>query len=338
MGDASWDYKNGTVADEYYADWHWSLGTGATLVWKNDEHALQARGDRRTTASSSPRMQWQSPFGHAASDNYFAAVNGFDDAPEMAVGRFPVVTLEEAQAIVDKSLGGHAPGDRRPSPGALFITDDIVVSPEAERPPRRRRPRRRAGAPTRIYPKEEEMDNTRHTRAILDAFDEGQSIVVFAGHGGRYIWRTGPPDLKKNHDLFTLAHLDELTPGDGAPRGHQPHLLFRALRPPDGRLHRREAAPHPGEGGPGRHRLELAQPGALRAGRADHPRPRYEGPPAPGRRLRGRPAHAPAAGHPQQLQPAGRPDAALREAVAAAARRHRRDPGRFRAPSDAKQD
>jgi hypothetical protein len=37
--------------------------------------------------------------------------------------------------------------------------------------------------------------------------------VVFAGHGGRYIWRTGPPDLKKNHDLFTLAHLDELKSG-----------------------------------------------------------------------------------------------------------------------------
>jgi hypothetical protein len=34
--------------------------------------------------------------------------------------------------------------------------------------------------------------------------------VHFIGHGGRYIWRTGPPDLQKNHDLFTLDHLDEL--------------------------------------------------------------------------------------------------------------------------------
>jgi len=36
--------------------------------------------------------------------------------------------------------------------------------------------------------------------------------VVFNGHGGRYIWRTGWPDLTKNHDLFTLDDLDNLQP------------------------------------------------------------------------------------------------------------------------------
>ncbi|MCP4663052.1 MAG: hypothetical protein GY856_47280, partial [bacterium] len=37
------------------------------------------------------------------------------------------------------------------------------------------------------------------------------------GHGGRYIWRTGPPDLKKNHDLFTLDHLEQLSAGGPLP-------------------------------------------------------------------------------------------------------------------------
>jgi len=41
--------------------------------------------------------------------------------------------------------------------------------------------------------------------------------VHFIGHGGRYIWRTGPPDLRKNHDLFTLADLDTLTNADRLP-------------------------------------------------------------------------------------------------------------------------
>ena len=39
----------------------------------------------------------------------------------------------------------------------------------------------------------------------------------FYGHGGRYIWRTGPPDLRKNHDLFTLEDLDELQAHDRLP-------------------------------------------------------------------------------------------------------------------------
>jgi len=214
MGDASWDYKNGTVADEYYADWHWSLGTGATLVWKNESTPYKP-GEIANDRQLVPTMQWQSPFGHAASDNYLAAVNGFDDLPEIAVGRFPVVTLEEAQAIVDKSLAATRQATA-PPPGALFITDDILY--HQKQADRLVAEAEKAGwAPTRIYPKAEEMENTRHTREIIEAFDRGQSIVVFAGHGGRYIWRTGPPDLKKNHDLFTLAHLDELTPGAELP-------------------------------------------------------------------------------------------------------------------------
>ena len=214
MGDASWDYKNATVADEYYADWHWSMGTGATLVWKNSSTPYEA-GEVANDRQLVPTMQWQSPFGHAASDNYFAAVNGFDDLPDLAVGRFPVVTLEEAQAIVDKTLEATREANH-PAPGALFITDDIVFH-QKQSDRLVEQAQKEGWTPTRIYPKAEDKDNAAHTKAIIDAFDAGQSLVVFAGHGGRYIWRTGPPDLKKNHDLFTLAHLDQLKPGAQLP-------------------------------------------------------------------------------------------------------------------------
>ncbi len=65
---------------------------------------------------------------------------------------------------------------------------------------------------------------------------------AFLGHGGRYIWRTGPPDLKKNHDLFTLEHLDDLADNEPSAGGAQPDLLLGALRSPHRRLHRREVA------------------------------------------------------------------------------------------------
>jgi hypothetical protein len=215
MGDASWDYKNASVSDEYYADWHWSMATGATLVYKNSSTPYEP-GEVKNTRQLIPTMQWQSPFGHAASDNYFAAVNGFNDAPDIAVGRFPVVELAEAQAIVDKTLAATRHATAAAAQGALFITDDLVPH-QRESDHLVERAEQDGWVPTRIYPKEEDSDNAQHTKAILSAFDRGQSLVVFAGHGGRYIWRTGPPDLKKNHDLFTLAHLDELKPGEQLP-------------------------------------------------------------------------------------------------------------------------
>jgi hypothetical protein len=68
----------------------------------------------------------------------------------------------------------------------------------------------RGYAPVKVYPQSSEAANKHHTQKIVDLFDRGLNIVHFIGHGGRYIWRTGPPDLKKNHDLFTLDHLDQL--------------------------------------------------------------------------------------------------------------------------------
>lgn len=213
MGDASWDYKNRLVSDELYADWHWGAG-GALEVPRNESTPYEP-GPVENVRGLVPTFQWQSPWGHAASDNHFALVDGEDDLPDLAVGRFPVVTLAEAQAIVDKTLAqGHAePGE---TGEALFITDDIEY--HQSRSDDLAKAAEKAGlAPAKIYPRAEELDNRVNTQRIIDAFDRGKTIVVFAGHGGRYIWRTGPPDLKKNHDLFTTAHLDQLQPGTRFP-------------------------------------------------------------------------------------------------------------------------
>ncbi len=69
----------------------------------------------------------------------------------------------------------------------------------------------------KVYPSSEEESNEAHRETLRDAFDRGQLLVHFFGHGGRYIWRTGPPDLKKNHDLFGLEDLDMLQSSDRLP-------------------------------------------------------------------------------------------------------------------------
>jgi hypothetical protein len=170
------------------------MNTGATLVYKNASTPYKA-GEVENDRQLIPTMQWQSPFGHAASDNYFAAVNGFNDAPDIALGRFPVVTLEEAHAIVSKSLDATRLAAASASPGALFITDDIVS--HQQQSDKLVEDAEKAGwRPTRIYPRREDKDNALHTKAIMDAFDEGQSLVVFAGHAGAHL-EDGAPTSRR---------------------------------------------------------------------------------------------------------------------------------------------
>ena len=213
MGDASWDYKNATVSDADYADWHW-LPQSPVYVPKNTSNVF-GKKDLPNNRQLVPTWQYQSPWGHSASDNYFASSAGPDKPPDLAVGRIPAATPEEARAAIDKILDYErlAPGAFR---GALFITNDEPafqratdsISDEAVREGYEVR---------RVYPPADVKENTASTQALLDAFDAGQAFVLFNGHGGRYIWRTGPSDLKTNTDLFSLDDLDRLKETKGLP-------------------------------------------------------------------------------------------------------------------------
>lgn len=213
MGDASWDYKNATVSDSDYADWHWSPQWPRVMP-KNTSN-VYGKKDLPNDRQLVPTWQYQSPWGHSASDNYFAAFAGPDKAPDLAVGRIPAATPEEARAAIEKILEYErlAPGELR---SALFITNeeltfqkatDSIVS-EAEREGYEVR---------RVYPPPDAPANAESTQALVDAFDAGQAFVLFNGHGGRYIWRTAATDLKKNADLFTLDDLDRLKETKGLP-------------------------------------------------------------------------------------------------------------------------
>ncbi|MBL8112052.1 MAG: hypothetical protein JNK60_04150 [Acidobacteria bacterium] len=214
IGDASWDYKNGTVSDDDFADWHWTeqWGRGAP---KNDSTGYGGVKTARNDRQFVPTYQFQSPWGNAASDNWFAMVDDGDDLPDLAIGRLPVATLEEANATVDKILdyGRLPPGALK---DALFITND-----EEEFQKQTDSLASEAGqegySVSKIYPTPEQKDNRENTENLKNAFNRGPALVLFNGHGGRYIWRTGPPDLKKNHDLFTLDHLDQLQETTGLP-------------------------------------------------------------------------------------------------------------------------
>ncbi|HMB52431.1 MAG TPA: C25 family cysteine peptidase, partial [Thermoanaerobaculia bacterium] len=217
VGDASWDTRNERAVDENYADWEHRPRETTSFV-KNDStpYADGALNHRNLV----PTLSFDNRYGHAASDNLFVAFADDETAdwlPAMAIGRFPVTEPAEVAAIVDKSIRyAAAPEAGDWARQVLFITNDQPgfqkrsdrVAEQVEA---------RGFEAVRIYPQADEPSNEEHTAELMSALDHGALFVHFYGHGGRYIWRTGPPDLEKNHDLLTLDHLDQLAPSARLP-------------------------------------------------------------------------------------------------------------------------
>ncbi len=214
VGDASWDAKNARVVDANYADWTYHPRESSRFI-KNASTAYAQDADLNRRGLI-PTWQHATSQGHSASDNRFVSFGG-GFTPAMAIGRLPVVEASEVAEIVDKTVRYVS----RPEVGpwrrsVLLITNE---SQGFQRQSDRVADDVSAAgfAPLKIYPASSEVSNEHHSARLIESFNDGQLFVHFLGHGGRYIWRTGPPDLKKNHDLFTLDHLDQREPTDRLP-------------------------------------------------------------------------------------------------------------------------
>ncbi len=193
VGDASWDAEGSS--SRYHG--------GAPYA---SEVALSHR-------NLIPTWSYEGDQGRAASDNFFASVDGGDHLPDLAIGRFPVAEPAAVTAIVDKILRyaeevGVGPWRRK----ILWLSDvssfmqersDGIAGAVAAR----------GFASLKLYPAKDASSTERTHDPLLQAFDRGQLLVHFLGHGARYVWRTGPNrDRRNNYDLFTLKHLHELKP------------------------------------------------------------------------------------------------------------------------------
>lgn len=164
-----------------------------------------------------PTWQFPSSEGQSASDNWFVAIEEDSWHPLLAVGRMPVVKPAEVTAIVDKTLRYI----REPQLGSwkrdvMFITDEIQSFKHASDRLASRIAADGFGA-DKVYADPERTDNALQQDAIRKGIDEGRLLVHFIGHGGRYIWRTGPPDPSNNQDLFTLDDVSGLGNADRLP-------------------------------------------------------------------------------------------------------------------------
>ncbi|MGB8635606.1 MAG: C25 family cysteine peptidase [Rhodanobacteraceae bacterium] len=210
VGDASFDIHDKLRKQQFYSKW-----TDRELLFPG--HFGRIPGTPYANAPKTadarnliPTFQYFAHEGQSASDNAFVAFDKDSDKPQMAIGRFPVITPKAVSAIVDKTINYVSKprmGNWRQS--IMFITNDDPSFQETSD-----RLAAEVGdlgfSPSRIYPKTSDKDNARHQQKLMQDLDQGQLLVHFLGHGGRYIWRTGPPDPRKNHDLFTLKNVGEL--------------------------------------------------------------------------------------------------------------------------------
>lgn len=219
VGDASFDIRHDTYNDLNYAKW-----TDRELLFPGHFGAVPGeeykdKPKKLADRNLIPTWQYPSPEGQSASDNAYGTV-GEDWHPVVAVGRFPVVEPAEVSAIVAKTIDYLS----KPQLGAwrrdvMFITDELDMFKQASDEIATALGKDGFLA-DKVYASPKETDNAAHQNAIREGIDEGRLLVHFLGHGGRYIWRTGPPDLHKNADLFTLDDVSSLTN-----RTHLPMVL-----------------------------------------------------------------------------------------------------------------
>jgi hypothetical protein len=132
-----------------------------------------------------PALRVRTSYLWTASDPMLAAVNGDDPFPDLAIGRLPAATAEEAARLVAKVLDWE--DARHALDGeAVVVADDPDEGGDFEANARDVAAGPLAGRPTTTLLLRELGTLTR--AAIFDAFSRGPALLSYVGHGGAAVW------------------------------------------------------------------------------------------------------------------------------------------------------
>jgi hypothetical protein len=214
VGDASWDAKNPPGTANEAPDAAYSPMHGVQFA---EVPSARVTADRRGGRARNlvPTWTYNTLDGHAAGDNFFVDADS-DLVPELAVGRLPITAPEEARAIVAKLLA-YEDAASQPTGKEWRHRVTLVTSEDVGWQLWGDELGRRAEAvgftPRKVYSRQQGDEAARDDPAAVGAaLAAGDFLFHFVGHGGRFIWRTGPPDWSEQRDLFNLDDVDRLTP------------------------------------------------------------------------------------------------------------------------------
>jgi uncharacterized repeat protein (TIGR01451 family) len=149
--------------------------------------------------------------GEVAADNRYVCVNGTDVFPDMYLGRLPVKTSTEAQAVVTKILDyeqNPATGDwnqkvlfatdNPDSAGDFYAYSDTIADNYLPAP----------YVGDKVYYGRTHTSSSAARSAILGAINEGRLIVNYVGHGAANYWAS--EQLLKRTDANTFTNMGRL--------------------------------------------------------------------------------------------------------------------------------
>jgi hypothetical protein len=135
-----------------------------------------------------------------ASDPAYAALNGDDLLPDIAVGRLPAATIDEARILVDKVVAFETAGRDLSGP-AVLVADNADLAGDFEADANEIAATLLAG---RTVEKVFLSEKGASTRAeIAHALDQGASLLSYVGHGSTAVWAS--ENVWNNLDVNALA-------------------------------------------------------------------------------------------------------------------------------------
>jgi hypothetical protein len=182
-GEASGEAIRSFVSDAYHS---WTKPSPRYVVLLGDATYDPRRFAASTTQESPMPALWgKTSYLWTALDPVMGAVNGEDDVPDVAVGRIPATTVEEAERLVGKLLAWEASGQGIEGK-ALLVADNPDAAGDFEGDVEDIRTSYLGGRETEVLKVGQLGASTRP--AIQAALDGGLSLVSYVGHGGSAVW------------------------------------------------------------------------------------------------------------------------------------------------------
>lgn len=173
-----------------------------------------ASWDPKFNDSASRKQNFIVPFGNPVSDNRFVCFDGENDfIPEMFIGRLPVESAEQAEAVVDKIISYENDPTQSWHKSFTFLNGGIdtfeqqlFLSQTEGLINRYVLPTPVAGKPLRVYKNTPGRLIGELREEIISAIDNGTLMLNFLGHAGSQTWEL----MLINQDIFDLQNRDRL--------------------------------------------------------------------------------------------------------------------------------
>jgi hypothetical protein len=136
-----------------------------------------------------------------AADPLYAAVNGDDSLPDVAIGRLPAASLDELDSIVEKILA-YERGIANRGESIVLVTDEPDEAGDFVENAESLARGTLSGRAVRIL-HARELGSGAMREAIRGAFDDGASLLSYIGHGGIHLWAS--ENFWNNADVPALA-------------------------------------------------------------------------------------------------------------------------------------